>query len=207
MDTWVWVVIVFIVVVLAVLAGRRPKKKPQEPLPQHRPVPHREPPEPPSSIGRLEQLRRCLVESGKPFRSTPHDNVYSAVQRAAAMGEPGKSVAKAVIFCRADGTQPVMFVVSAADRVDLGIAQTIVGSDARLATEEELGRLFSDCQPAGAHPPFGSFYGIRTILDDEFCKESSIIFLMGHHNESTSMAMRDYVDLAKPEIRRVRQMP
>jgi Ala-tRNA(Pro) deacylase len=123
------------------------------------------------------------------------------------MHESGKSVAKAVVFCRADGTMPVMFVVSAADMVDVGVAETIAGSGARLATETELGLLFPDCQ-LGAHPPFGSFYGIRTILDDELRQHrGNIIFLLGHHDESTSMAMSDYASLARPEIRRIRKTP
>jgi len=202
------VVVVLVVLLAAVLVVGKPKKRPQEPLPQSRPVPHQEPPKPPPPIGRgLAGLKEYLRTSGKPSMPISHRPEYSASMRAAGMHKYGKLVAKAVVFCRADGTNPVMFVVSAADKVDLGVVQNLIGPGARLATETELGPLFPDCQ-LGAHPPFGSFYGLQTILDERFHQESdNIIFLMGHHDGSTSMAMRGYVALARPDIRRVRQTP
>ncbi len=197
MSTLLLVVAALAVLLVAVSAVWKPKKRPQEPPPQPQPA----------MGGGLDQLKEYLKRSGKHSRSICHRPEHSASMRAAVMHESGKSVAKAVVFCRADGVHPVMFVVSAADRVDLGIAQTLVGSDARLATETELGPLFPDCQ-LGAHPPFGSFYGIRTILDEGLRQDrGNIIFLLGHHDESTSMAMSDYAGLAKQEIRRIRQRP
>jgi len=46
--------------------------------------------------------------------------------------------------------------------------QSILDKPLSLATEDELGRLFEDCE-LGAIPPIGAAYEVPVILDESVC--------------------------------------
>jgi Ala-tRNA(Pro) deacylase len=74
-------------------------------------------------------------------------------------------VAKTVLLKA--GKAYVLAVLPATSRVDLdrlGTALKLDPSEVRLATAEEIDRIFHDCEP-GTIPPFGRLYGLRTIVD------------------------------------------
>ena len=62
----------------------------------------------------------------------------------------------------------VLAVVPSTHRVEFGILQSILDKPLSLATEDELGRLFEDCE-LGAIPPIGAAYGVPVILDESVC--------------------------------------
>ena len=65
-------------------------------------------------------------------------------------------------------------------RVDLGAIHRRFGRPLGLATEDEPGSLFSDCEP-GAVPPLGAAYSIDNVLDDSLMEESDVYFEADDH--------------------------
>ena len=68
-----------------------------------------------------------------------------------------------------------------------------------LAEEEEVGRLFGDCE-IGAEPPFGDLYDIPTIMDKALEGDDHIMFQAGVHDKAIVLKMDDYRKLVKPKI-------
>jgi len=65
-------------------------------------------------------------------------------------------------------------VIPASKLVDFHELRPALGlTQARLATEDEIARLFPDCELA-AMPPFGSLYGIPVYLDASLAGEPVI---------------------------------
>jgi len=70
---------------------------------------------------------------------------------------------------------------------------------ARLATEEELGRVFPDCE-LGAMPPFGNLYQMKVLMDATLLADEKIAFNAGTHRDVVHMLVEDFCRMVKPEI-------
>jgi Ala-tRNA(Pro) deacylase len=138
-----------------------------------------------------------LNEQGVDFTVRHHDEFYTAQEEAAAQHVPGQLFAKTVVVkAEADF---VMLVLPASRRVDLDCMEQLLGTEVRLATEAELVDVFVDC-PLGAEPPFGSRYGMRTIVDSHFAKQETIAIRACSHTEVVLLSYADYARLERPEV-------
>jgi Ala-tRNA(Pro) deacylase len=70
---------------------------------------------------------------------------------------------------------------------------------ARLATGQELGQLFPDCE-LGAMPPFGNLYGVPVYLDSSLAPEDLIAFNGGTHRDVVHMRTSLYRYLVNPTV-------
>ncbi|MBI5026191.1 MAG: YbaK/EbsC family protein [Nitrospirae bacterium] len=114
------------------------------------------------------------------------------------MHVPGKEMAKVVII-KGD-ERYAMGVLPASYRVDMDMLKKVLNAKKiRLATEEEFGNLFPDCE-VGAMPPFGNLYDIDVYIDKTLSEDEEIVFLGGDHIESIKMKYKDYAALVKPVI-------
>jgi len=139
-----------------------------------------------------------LDEAGVNFKVTEHQPTFTAQHMAAEEHEPGKYVAKPVIV-KADDKY-VMCVLAAPYKIDLKALKSQLGvKSAELAKEEEIGRLFPDCD-LGAEPPFGNLYDLPTIMDRALEKDDHIIFQAGSHEKAIRMSMADYRKLVEPKV-------
>jgi Ala-tRNA(Pro) deacylase len=112
----------------------------------------------------LEKLRDFLSAHQAEFTLTVHRNAFTACEVAAMEHLPAGEVAKTIVGTSDD--RFFMLVVRADKLIDFHEVRMALGlAHARLATEDELGRLFPECEP-GAMPPFGSLYGLPVYLDD-----------------------------------------
>jgi Ala-tRNA(Pro) deacylase len=133
---------------------------------------------------------KCEVKEHKP--------TFSAQQMAATEHEPGKFVAKPVIV-RADNKY-VMCVLPACRKIDLQALKKQLGAKSiELAEEEEVGKLFADCE-LGAEPPFGNLYDLPTIMDKSLEDDDHIVFQAGSHDKAIRITMADYRKLVNPQI-------
>jgi Ala-tRNA(Pro) deacylase len=149
-----------------------------------------------SELNCAEKVRSHLLEHGIAYEITEHREVFTAQETAAALHEPGAQVAKAVMLM-ADG-QLVMAVIAAPDHVSLSRARAALGGrEVRLATEDEFGKAFSDCD-LGAAPPFGSLYGVATYLDRRLLEADTLVFNAGSHRHSMRLSLADYLRAAHP---------
>jgi Ala-tRNA(Pro) deacylase len=115
---------------------------------------------------------------------------------------PGRDVAKTVLL-RANlngGRQFVVAVLPATKQIDFDrAAQLIHGGKLQLATEVEIGEHCPDCE-FGVLPPFGSRYGMKTIVDSSLAEDEEIWFEGNTHNEAVRMKFDDFQQLEKPQV-------
>src|SRR5438552_623318 len=115
-----------------------------------------------------------LCSQQVPFERLRHRPVYSANRVAQVLHVPGKEVAKTVLL-RAGGGY-ALAVLPATHRVDLDRVRVDLGEEqVEMATEEEMDRLFPDCE-RGALPPFGSLYSLPTVVDEALAADEQIVF-------------------------------
>jgi Ala-tRNA(Pro) deacylase len=146
----------------------------------------------------LERLRVFLDENHAEYTHTQHPQAYTAREVASAERLPAREVAKTVVVFGDNGYH--MMVVPANRLVDFHEVRLALGlTHARMATEEELGRLFPDCE-LGAMPPFGNLYDIPVNLDSALAGEEIIAFNAGTHRDLVHMRTIDYRDLARPTV-------
>jgi len=146
----------------------------------------------------LEKLRVFLDENHAEYTHTTHSPAFTAREVASAEHLPTREVAKAVLLFADDHYH--MIVVPASRLVDFQEVRFALGfHHARLASEEEVGRLFPDCE-LGAMPPMGNLYGLPVYLDSSLATEPSIAFNGGTHRDEVHMRTDEYRKLVQPKV-------
>jgi Ala-tRNA(Pro) deacylase len=149
-------------------------------------------------MNRLNPRLADLLEArGVPYRSMSHAADVTSQMTAAHTHTPGREFAKTVIV-NVDG-EFGMAVLPAHLRVDLEkLRKWLNASEARLATEDEMARLFPDCE-VGAEPPFGNLYNLPVYVSPLLSRER-ITFHGGSHEEAVQLRYDDFVALTKPAV-------
>jgi Ala-tRNA(Pro) deacylase len=141
-------------------------------------------------------LPQFLLEHQVPFETIYHAPAFSAQKRAKYLHTPGKRVAKCVLLVRPSGH--LLAVLPATHLIDMERLQIAFSESLRFARDEEIAAVFSDCE-WGVVPPFGSLYGIPTILEASVDPEALLVFEGHLHAESIRLLCRDYESLEHPE--------
>jgi Ala-tRNA(Pro) deacylase len=142
------------------------------------------------------RITEFLEKSGVKYEVTKHAVAFSAQTMAAVMHESGKYVAKPVLV-KADDKY-FLCVLPASFKIDFQTLKRQLGAKSvELATEEDIGRLFPDCE-LGAEPPFGNLYDVPTIMDKSLEKDDHIMFQAGSHEKAIRMSMADFRKLVNP---------
>ena len=145
-----------------------------------------------------EKLRVFLDRNRVEYTHTVHPLAYTAREVASAEHLPPREVAKTVVVFGDDGFH--MLVLPASRVVDFQEVRLTLGlTHARMATEEELNRLFPDCE-LGAMPPMGNLYGMPVYLDSSLAGEGTIAFNGGTHRDEVHMRIADYRELVNPAV-------
>lgn len=132
------------------------------------------------------------------YEISEHRSAFTAQHMAQEEHVPGMYVAKPVVVS-ADGLK-YMCVLPACCKIDFEALKSVLEADSvGLVDEVELDGLFPDCQ-IGAEPPFGSFYGMPTVMDDRLEDDDFIIFQGGTHERSIRMSMTDYLRIERPRV-------
>ena len=135
-------------------------------------------------------IRAFLRSQHIPFEMLLHQPMPSATRLARCMHVPGGRVAKGVLVRLESGY--ALAVLPATHRIDLPrLAEVLGNPDARLATEDEVERIFFDCE-RGALPPFGRLYGLRTVVDSSLAAWSDIIVEGNMRHEGLKLRFRDF---------------
>jgi Ala-tRNA(Pro) deacylase len=66
-----------------------------------------------------------------------------------------------------------------------------------LATDSEVAQVFGDCE-YGVAVPFGSLYGLPTVLDAGLTAEAWIVCEGNSHTEAVQLSCRDFERLERP---------
>ncbi len=143
-------------------------------------------------------LATLLEQRGIPFERTNHPATYTAQRMAAEEHVSGYSVAKPVVVKGQAGF--AMCALPACARLDVQTLRSVLKDDSvRLATEDEMAEVFSDCE-LGAEPPIGELFGIETIMDDSLRDEDYLVFQAGSHTEAVKLRREDYEEVAHPRV-------
>lgn len=149
----------------------------------------------------MTTLRRCLdmlERYGVPHVHTNHPNAYRAREVAEAEQLPPYLLAKTVVVSGPVGY--AMALVPADCKADLAeLARALNFRHLRLATEEEVRRLFPESE-VGAVPPFGALFGMPVYMDEQLAEEAYVFFNAGTHRDAIHMSIADFVRIADPVI-------
>ena len=137
----------------------------------------------------MSQVTDHLGKRGVPFEVIPHENTYSSIEEARALGIAADEVVKTLGVKTRSGN--VIAVIPGGKRVDKHALEHATGDrHARLLTEEELARDFPDFE-LGALPPLGSLLGVLVLLDPEVTRHETVVFAAGRQTESIKMSTGD----------------
>jgi len=153
------------------------------------------------------QLREYLRDQQIAFDVIEHDPTYDASRMAQAVHVAGQEVAKTVLLRTGeDGNfNYVVAVLPATHSVNFEqVAEALGVSQVELASEAEIDEQCSDCE-SGVLPPFGSQYGMQTIVDESLTEDEEIVFEGNTHQESIRMRYADFDALEQPFIARFAQ--
>jgi len=109
-----------------------------------------------------------------------HPHTATSGESAQAAHVPGSRLAKSVILEDEQGY--LMVVLPSTRQVNMRELHRQLNRNLVLATENELGGLFTDCE-VGALPPIGSAYGVETVVDDAIAEQPDIFFEAGDHEQ------------------------
>ena len=107
-----------------------------------------------------------------------HDPTMSSTRTAEASHVPGDRLAKGVVLRRDGGY--MMAILPASRHLHLPALRMHLGHRVDLASEDEIAKLFTDCE-RGAVPPIGECYGLDVIVDDSIDARRDIYIEGGDH--------------------------
>lgn len=141
-----------------------------------------------------------LEKARVAYKTYPHQETFDAQHLAAALHVPGENVAKTVLL-RADGDYVyIVAVLPATQMLDLRrVSRAFGGADVRLATEVEIAEHCPDCE-FGILPPFGSKFGMKTVVDESLAKHEDIFFQGNSHGEAIRLKYSDFAQVERPLV-------
>jgi Ala-tRNA(Pro) deacylase len=142
---------------------------------------------------RLDDL---LVSRHITVQRLPHRRTYTANRMAQALHVKGREVAKTVLLKTGQGH--MLAVLPATHQIDLEqLREDLHDPRIALAPEEEMDRLFPDCE-RGTVPPFGSLYQVPTIMDESLAEDENIVFEGPDHEQAIRISLQDYEAIEHP---------
>lgn len=130
-----------------------------------------------------------LAARGLQFEVIPHEEAYTSIDEARALGIAADEVLKTLALATSQGR--VLAVVPGSRRLDMRLVRKAVGdSHTRLLTEEELEREFPGIE-LGALPPLGSLFGVPVYVDPEVLTHETVVFAAGTQRESVRIRTQD----------------
>ncbi len=134
------------------------------------------------------------------FDVISHRDTYDAQHLAESLHVSGREVAKTVLLRADHGYSYIVVVLPANKSVDFErVSQALGGSHIELATELEIKQHCPDCE-IGALPPFGSQYGMRTLVDGSLAEDDNIYFEGNTHHEAIRMKFADFRRIEQPLV-------
>jgi Ala-tRNA(Pro) deacylase len=104
-------------------------------------------------------------------------------------------VAKSVLLKGPAGY--LLAVLPATHRVDTERMTRLLNGPVRLATDHEAAEVFCDCE-WGVVPPFGTLYGLSTLLEESFTPDTPLVFETHTHVQAVRLLCRDFERLESP---------
>jgi Ala-tRNA(Pro) deacylase len=123
-------------------------------------------------------LQRHLEGQGIGYEVRSHPLTGSSSETAQSAHISGNRIAKTVVLRDGDGY--LLAVLPASHHLSLEMLQAWLGRSVALASEQEVGKLFPDCD-LGAIPPIGDAYGLDVVLEESLGQLEEVYFEGGDH--------------------------
>jgi Ala-tRNA(Pro) deacylase len=130
------------------------------------------------------KLEEYMVGRGVAYDVVMHPHSHSSMETAERAHVPGNCLAKSVVL--EDDNGYLMAVLPSTYHVRLSELSRELNRKLRLATEDELKTLFTDCE-TGAIPPVGTAWGMTTVIDESLATQPEIYFEAGDHERLIRM--------------------
>lgn len=137
-------------------------------------------------------VKSYMEEQSVPYEVITHPHTQSSMESAGAAHVMKDRLAKAVIV--KEGDEYLMVVVPSGYHVHLGKLHRLLGREVGLATEDELIKLFPDCE-GGAVPPLGTAYRLITLVDGSLLKQAEVYFESGDHEHLIKVSGKEFSHL------------
>jgi Ala-tRNA(Pro) deacylase len=146
------------------------------------------------------KLQDYLLDRRVPFDVLSHQGTFDSQRLAEAVHVSGRHIAKTVLLRMDHGYQYAVAILPATHLIDLdAVGRLCGGARMELATEYEIAQRCPDCE-TGVLPPFGSMYGLETLLDESLRHAEQIVFEANTHQEAIRMAGADFMKLENPLV-------
>jgi Ala-tRNA(Pro) deacylase len=146
------------------------------------------------------KIDQFLRDKGVEFSVISHPETYDAQRLAQALHVSGREVAKTVLLSADSDFAHIVAVLPATKSVDLDrISDALGGSKVALATEIEIKQHCPDCE-MGVLPPFGSQYGMKTLVETSLAEDEEIFFEGNTHHEAIRMKFADFRRIEEPLV-------
>lgn len=140
-------------------------------------------------------LERHLRDRNVAFDLVAHPVTGSSSETAQVAHVSGNQIAKTVLLREGDqGDGYLLAVVPASHHLSLEMLKTRLGRPVTLASEQEAGKLFPDCD-LGAMPPLGDAYGLDVVVDEALLGLDRVYFEGGDHQSLVKVAGAQFRDL------------
>ena len=141
------------------------------------------------------QVSQLLTDAQVSFQSLVHPPAFTAQRRARHLRLPGRQVAKGLLLVGPDGY--FLGVLPATHQVDLDALTRHLNGRVRLACWREIIGICRTCE-WGAVAPFGTLYGLPTVLDESIAPDAEIVLEGNTHFEAIRLHVRDFERLEQP---------
>lgn len=136
-----------------------------------------------------KKLHDYITGKGIRYDTVVHRHTSTADESARAAHVSGRMLAKSVLLHHEKGY--ALAVVPSSHRLEIDTLQGLIDRRLGLATEDEVGVVFNDCD-LGAVPPVGAAYGVPVILDERFDGEDDVYFEGGDHKTLAHVGGGDF---------------
>lgn len=147
-----------------------------------------------------ERLSKYLKEHEVSYRLVKHPHSGSSMETAEQAHVRGDALAKGVVV--EDAEHYLVVVVPSDYLIDIDKLRRMLNPDVEMATEEELWKMFPDCE-RGAVPPIGFAYGLQTVWDPNTSLGSveEVYFEAGDHDHLVRLSGKAFHELMSPAAR------
>jgi Ala-tRNA(Pro) deacylase len=123
-------------------------------------------------------LQQFLEAQSVPYEVLVHKRTGCSARTADASHVPSECLAKGVVVKHKEGY--ILTIVPASRQVQLQEVGRWLARPVALASEDEIGALFPDCEH-GAVPPIAAAYGLKAVVDASLEGQEHIYFEGGDH--------------------------
>jgi Ala-tRNA(Pro) deacylase len=134
-----------------------------------------------------------LEENRIAYEQAAHSHTFTSQETAEAAHVSGERLAKGVLLETAEG-EYLLAVLPATHVVHYPDVESHYGTRVKPAAHDVLQRTFPDCE-AGAIPPFGMLYGVRTAVEETLLDRDPVYFEAGDHESVVRVSAMDFRSL------------